>query len=134
MSRFKLLGINDEQDSCCCCGKVGLKRVVWIEDTETGDIRHFGTSCAESPTKAFGLKSEIRKGVRDFIKAETKAAQDRRNEAVSAACRKACETFAGEWRHGVSEINGRTFRIPVDRAAFESHKQNLIAAALAELA
>lgn len=62
MSRYTFLGVNDERDFCECCGKVGLKRVVWIEDTETCEIRHYGTTCATNPAKAFGHKtvSEIR--------------------------------------------------------------------------
>jgi hypothetical protein len=40
--RFTVKGINDEQSFCSCCGKQNLKRVVWIEDTETGEINHFG--------------------------------------------------------------------------------------------
>lgn len=42
----RILGINDDKDDCCCCGKTGLKKVVWIEDTETLTIEHYGTTCA----------------------------------------------------------------------------------------
>ncbi|EKY4113655.1 TPA: hypothetical protein ACGW3M_001005 [Pseudomonas aeruginosa] len=69
MSRYKLLGINDDKSFCECCGKKGLKKVVWIEDTETGEIRHFGTTCAMSPAKGMYLDAEIKAEVRrqDFI-------------------------------------------------------------------
>lgn len=56
MSRYKFLGVNDDREHCECCGKQGLKRVVWIEDTETGEIKHYGTTCATNPAKAFGHK------------------------------------------------------------------------------
>lgn len=59
MKRFKFLGINDDKSFCMCCGRKGLKQVVWIEDNETGEIRHFGTTCANEPGKGFGLKKEI---------------------------------------------------------------------------
>lgn len=42
---YRIKGINDEESSCCCCGKKGLKRVVWLE-SESGDIAHYGTTCA----------------------------------------------------------------------------------------
>jgi len=65
-NRFKVLGINDDKSFCECCGKDGLQRVVWIEDTETGEIKHFGTTCAASPKKGFDLKEEIKQEIRRF--------------------------------------------------------------------
>lgn len=104
-----------------CCGKTGLKRVVWIEDTETLEVWHFGTSCAENPVKAFGLKTEIRKAVREFDKERKKARQAERNAAITAACKEAWETFPGEKRQNKFGL------VPVDRAAFEAYKRSLIA-------
>ena len=34
-NRFKVLGINDDRDFCEICGKVELKKVVWLEDKES---------------------------------------------------------------------------------------------------
>lgn len=56
MSRYQFLGVNDDRDFCECCGRVDLKRVVWIEDLEEGTVKHFGTTCAQNPSKAFGNK------------------------------------------------------------------------------
>lgn len=58
MNRYKILGINDDESTCSCCGKQYLKKVVWIEDTETGVIEHFGVICALKPAKCFGLTKE----------------------------------------------------------------------------
>lgn len=49
--KYKVLGINDDQSFCSCCGKEGLKRVVWMapihpEDGDLGEPEHYGTSCA----------------------------------------------------------------------------------------
>ena len=63
MSRFVVVGVNDERDFCECCGRTGLKRVVWIEDTETQEIKHFGTTCAAAPVKGFNLDKEIRNAI-----------------------------------------------------------------------
>ena len=66
MARFQILGINEDRDFCECCGKTDLKRVVWIQDNELGEIKHFGTVCAQQPVKGFGpaavkeIKSAIR--------------------------------------------------------------------------
>lgn len=65
-SRYKVLAVNDDKDFCECCGKQGLKRVVWIEDTETQEIKHFGTTCAAAPVKGFGVEKEIRSAISTF--------------------------------------------------------------------
>lgn len=62
--RFKVLGINDDRSFCECCGKDMLKKVVWIEDTETGDVRHFGTTCALKPSKGFDCSAEIKEAIK----------------------------------------------------------------------
>jgi hypothetical protein len=64
MARFIVKGINDDKSFCECCGKNGLQRVVWIEDTETGEIKHFGTSCAQKPAKGFDCVAEIKSAIK----------------------------------------------------------------------
>lgn len=64
MARFLVKGINDDQSFCECCGKSGLNRVVWIEDTETGEIKHFGTTCAAKPAKGFDCIAEIKSAIK----------------------------------------------------------------------
>jgi hypothetical protein len=64
MARFQVLAVNDKRDFCECCGKQGLKRVVWILDTETGYEKHFGTSCAAKPAKGFDVNVEIKAAVK----------------------------------------------------------------------
>ncbi|MDR8093112.1 hypothetical protein KPB05_37280 [Burkholderia gladioli] len=66
MSRFEVVGVNDERDFCECCGRQRLKRVVWIRDTETDDVKHFGTTCATSPVKGFNLDTEIKRAISVF--------------------------------------------------------------------
>lgn len=65
-SRYKVVGVNDDKDFCECCGKKDLKRVVWIEDIETQEIKHFGTSCAAAPVKGFGVEKEIKQAIKKF--------------------------------------------------------------------
>jgi hypothetical protein len=55
--KYKIVGINDEQESCDCCGKTGLKKVVWLEEIETGSVRAFGTTCA-AKAQGFTVKQQ----------------------------------------------------------------------------
>ena len=70
MSRYQVLSINDDQDFCQCCGKSGLKRVVFIRDTETEEVKHFGTTCAMAPVKGFGIDKEIKAAIRRAVEYE----------------------------------------------------------------
>lgn len=40
-----MLGVIDDQDFWQCCGRQGLKRVVWIEEGEIREVQHFGAVC-----------------------------------------------------------------------------------------
>lgn len=64
--RFQLIAVNDDRDFCECCGKTGLKRVVWIQDIETLELKHFGTTCATSPVKSFGVDKELKAAIGNF--------------------------------------------------------------------
>lgn len=65
-NRFHVVGVNDERDFCMCCGRKGLKRVVWVRDIETDEVKHFGTTCALAPSKSFGIDREVRDAIRTF--------------------------------------------------------------------
>ena len=72
-SQYRILGITDSVTSCDCCGKTGLVKTVVIEDSETGNMGHYGTTCAMNPAKCFGFsKSEMAKAINRF-KAEQQA-------------------------------------------------------------
>lgn len=77
MARFVVRGINDDKSFCECCGKSGLQRVVWIEDMETGEVKHFGTVCATKPAKGFDCVAEIKSAI--------KAAKDEEKAICSTA-------------------------------------------------
>lgn len=66
MARFEVLGISDEVTACDCCGKSNLKRTVCIQDNETGDLKHFGTTCATQPAKGFDAVKEIKDAIDKF--------------------------------------------------------------------
>ncbi|ACD21604.1 hypothetical protein [Paraburkholderia phytofirmans] len=68
--RFLVVGVDDSQNFCQCCGRTGLKRVAWIRDTETDEVKHFGMNCATAPAKAFGVAHEIRLALRAFENAQ----------------------------------------------------------------
>jgi len=122
-NRYCVKGINDDESFCMCCGKEDLKRVVWIEDTETGKVEHFGVVCAANPAKAFGLKKEIQSAVRAHDKALAEAIRQERIKAwalqadENAKTRDALYLAAmGAYKWSVSKINGHTFQIPENAA------------------
>jgi len=47
---YKVMGVNNDHDTCSCCGRTGLKRVVWLArvdvDGFVGTPEPVGTSCA----------------------------------------------------------------------------------------
>lgn len=53
---FKIIGITDETTVCETCGKTNLKKVVVLENLDTGEIVRYGTDCA---AKAMGTKKSI---------------------------------------------------------------------------
>ena len=94
-SRYKVISVNDDKDFCECCGRQGLMRVVWIEDTETQEIKHFGTTCAASPVIGFGADTEITSAIREF--------QDHARAVLTYAhrlYRKAGGTYTGNGKDG----------------------------------
>lgn len=93
MARFLVRGIDDDKSFCECCGKNGLQRVVWIEDTETGEIKHFGTNCAQKPVKGFDCVAEIKSAI--------KLAKDEEKRVVSNAM------YRYRKVHGGTMVNGR---------------------------
>lgn len=58
--------INDDQATCEICGKEDLKRVVWLENSETQEIIAAGTTCAAKLQKI--KVSEQKKKENDFLK------------------------------------------------------------------
>lgn len=56
MKRYALKGINDDETTCSICGKVELKRVMWIVELdadggEIGDPFPCGTTCGAKTMK-----------------------------------------------------------------------------------
>ena len=94
-SRYKVLAVNDDRDFCECCGRQGLKQVVWIEDTETQEIKHFGTTCAAAPVNGFGVEKEIRGAISTF-----KARQQAFFRWSHKIYRKAGGTYTGNGQDG----------------------------------
>lgn len=91
---YVVKGINDDVDTCSCCGKTGLKRVVWLapkdaeHNEELADPSPYGTVCAghklkvRNPTRATATRAieqayveEMRRVIdaaRDKVRADNK--------------------------------------------------------------
>ena len=50
MSSYRLVSINDDEDTCARCGRTNLAKVVWLAeldgDGNIGDVRPYGVDCA----------------------------------------------------------------------------------------
>lgn len=71
--RYALKGVNDDESECSVCGKVELKRVMWLVELDSdgnpvGDAFHCGTTCgaklmgysqSKLRTKVDGYKSAV---------------------------------------------------------------------------
>jgi hypothetical protein len=106
--RIKVLGINDDRSSCQCCGREGLKRVVWLE-IDGGEPVHYGTSCAAlvagirgrwTARRADALASEIAK------REERLARRDlQRVLAQEMANRTGLPAYVGYYGHGIEHAS-----------------------------
>lgn len=97
MKSLKVLGVNGDRDTCACCGKTGLKRVVWLE-IDGGEPVHYGTVCA---ARAAGLSRRFTSSQTSAV-VRTIAQKAARLERLAAT-----ERVAGEW---VSRT-GRRFHV-----------------------
>jgi hypothetical protein len=65
MRKYKVLGINDEQTTCDCCGRKGLKRTVvleiWGNDENTLEIIRVGVDCAAILSQRNGVGKSAKK-------------------------------------------------------------------------
>lgn len=65
MRKYKVLGINDEQTTCDCCGRKGLKRTVvleiWEDDENTLEIIRVGVDCAAILSQRNGAGKSAKK-------------------------------------------------------------------------
>lgn len=94
--RYEILAINDEQSTCVVCGKIELKRVVWMKDQETGEILHVGTSCAANLQK-ISVKAQ-KQQEKDFEAQVLQQAKEELNpfkQAKQEADKKADQDSAG---------------------------------------
>jgi len=69
--------------------------VVWIEDSETQEIKHFGTTCATAPAKWFGVEKEIKQALLTF-----NAKQRALFQLSHGIYRKAGGTYTGNGQDG----------------------------------
>ncbi len=80
---WKVLGTNDDRETCECCGKTGLKRVVWLE-SEAGDVVAYGTESAARALQVRGTKAEK---TRKFAELALETKYEARREVFRTHCR-----------------------------------------------
>ena len=90
MKRFKILGTNGDQDVCDICGRVDLQKVVWLEDSESGQVFAAGTVCAAKMAK--WTVKEIKSAAREADNRKRKSIMAANSRISDAACK-----FRDEW-------------------------------------
>jgi hypothetical protein len=124
VARYRLVGVTDERDSCDCCGRTDLKRVVVLHNGE--DHVFFGSHCA---ARLLG------KPVRD-VNRQANAAQRRREQTERTARHAAqreterIEALAAGFRADLDGINAYVMarayvRFASDRQTIASRRTGL---------
>jgi len=78
MGRYIFAGCNDEAEYCTCCGKTGLKKVVWLRENTEDELSQpspFGVVCA---ARLLGVKNPTS----TKAKREIEDAQEQANRAM----------------------------------------------------
>ena len=83
MNRFTVNGVTDERDTCDCCGRTNLKRVVCLTDHTTDEDVFFGTTCAARAMKITVKEAKARVNAAEAAKREA----DRREHAARHAAK-----------------------------------------------
>lgn len=108
-TRYIVAGITDERDTCECCGKTDLKRVVVLLDLDTDEFVFYGTTCADRNTgrddTARTAKKRGKPGGRltTLLQHHERKAEQLRNRALSIL-RMANGNANGDTRAGADEI------------------------------
>jgi hypothetical protein len=113
MATYKVLAVNDERDYCECCGRKNLKKVAWIENEETGEIKHFGTVCATAPAKGFNVEREVKAAIANF---------DNQQRAIALRAHHEYRKQGGKY----APMDAKGVFKMLDRALFDSIRAQLI--------
>lgn len=77
---LRVLGTMDEITSCDCCGRRDLRSTVALADTESGDVVHYGVTCA-----ARAMRQDVAQVRRQVSAADTANRRAREAEATAAS-------------------------------------------------
>lgn len=113
----RILGINDDKDTCCQCGRTELKRVVWIEH-EDGSVQWYGTSCAAR----IMYKANTKQNRATVLQVATQVQS--RTDAVNAAATKHAAESKSTAEEQCRERNYNTLRQEPFTAAVRTLENN----------
>lgn len=107
---FKIIGITDETTVCECCGKSNLKKVVVMENIDTGEIVRYGVDCA-ARARGNGNKfntKEAKKAI-DFeyeMRVMVKRWMDKGLSAENVVIALGNRGYGAELRNGAIKVRG----------------------------
>jgi hypothetical protein len=124
-AKYRVLGTNDDASTCLCCGRDGLKRVVWMQPldpdgNDEGEPVHFGTVCAgkaagwgyggnRDACERRAIKEEIA-AMKHYAKAASVVVDGLVSSGVVIAARVA---FRFDWKSGLHSY-GYIYTLPND--------------------
>lgn len=125
-SKYRVLGTNDDASECLCCGRQGLKSVVWMQPLdedgeEDGEPVHFGRVCG-ARAAGWGYGSDAGR-IDRRIRSEEIAARKHYESRISArisqleadgAVVRSRVAFAFDWKTGLHQY-GHIFTLAGDR-------------------
>lgn len=125
---FRVLGENDDASECLCCGRQGLRKVVWLQPldqdgNEVGEPVHFGRVCgAKAAGWGYGsdagrIERRIRQEEREAVKHYNAAVQQRITEIERSGGVVRTRVACGfDWK-SATHTYGLIFTLPGDPIA-----------------
>jgi hypothetical protein len=111
MKRYALKGINEDQNICAVCGKVELRRVMWLveldaDGNECGEPFHCGTTCG---AKMLGYtQSKIQTKIKNYNDLVSR----KRGDLIAAhPAFIEAEEIEKRWLQSVKDVRGFTERM-----------------------
>ena len=120
---WKIIGINDDETICALCGKENLKRVIWIENEETGEVMAVGTTCI---SKMLGITTKEQKKREKLFAKIAKAKIEKELNAFSASLPLVPQSFWYDRNEAYREMDSMKLTLS-ERMAFIASDERILA-------
>jgi hypothetical protein len=129
---MKVIGMSDDVNTCDCCGKTDLKRTVVLQDNETGETFHYGTTCATKRSNgcinAEERKNKIKKAIihAEYI-SSSRYRKDLKLEIERLTSIKRYSTYIAEEIEEVARVYVSLRHKGLNKISFSSYEEQIVA-------